>query len=72
MLRSSYRRLEDDRQATARTATASITAAAAAAAAADITCRDGDDIRRPHTAHDSSRDSIIENDTVMGNAVIPR
>ena len=62
-LRSSYRRLEDDRRVTARSInTVSIaniadTAAAAttAAAAGDITCSDDYDIRCPRTTGDASR-----------------
>jgi len=64
-LRSSYRRLEDDRRITARSVTmattadtaAVTTANPAAAAAGDVTCRDAN-IRCPHTARDLSRDVI--------------
>ena len=41
-LRSSYRRLEDDRRITVDTAAVTGAAAAAAAADGDTTCRDGD------------------------------
>ena len=62
-LRSSYRRLEDDRRVTARstnTATVATTndTATATTAADTARYRDDDDIRCPHTPRDTSRGTL--------------